>query len=181
MQHFRQGHTFNGVPLAIEAIVGDHSTMKTLTSNFSRLCAVALITASAACSGVAGNEAAPAKSAPTPARTPLAAAAPAAAGLMQQIKAEIGDAVCDNSQQCRTLPVGHRACGGPDGYLPYSTKRSDAAKLARLAAQDSAARKEQDTRSGMISTCQVMLDPGATCSAGRCVAASGDRGPLPTQ
>lgn len=100
---------------------------------------------------------------------------------MQQIKTEIGDAACDNSQQCRTLPVGHRACGGPDGYLAYSTKSSDSGKLARMAADDSAARKEQATKSGMISTCQAILDPGATCSAGRCVTVTGNRGALPTQ
>lgn len=155
--------------------------MKTLTTQLSRLCAAALITACAACSGVAGNDAAaPEKPTPAPVAAPVAATAPAAQGLMQQIKAEIGDAACDSSQQCRSLPVGQRACGGPEAFLPYSTKRSDAAKLVRMASEDSAARKEQITRSGMISTCQAILDPGATCSAGRCVAASGSRGPLPT-
>lgn len=176
----------NSVPLAIEAFVGDDSMMNTLTTQLSRLCAAALITACAACSGVAGNDAAaPEKSTPAPVAapvaTPVAAKAPAAQSLMQQIKAEIGDAACDSSQQCRTLPVGQRACGGPEAFLPYSTKRSDAAKLVRMASEDSAARKEQNTRSGMISTCQAILDPGATCSAGRCVAASGSHGPLPTQ
>lgn len=155
--------------------------MKTLTTHLTRLCAAALIMATAACSGVAGNEPAPAAPVVKKTPAPVSAAAPAGQTLMQQIKAEIGSAACDTSAQCRSLPVGSRACGGPESYLPYSTKVSDAAKLQRLASQDSAARKEQDTRAGMVSTCQMIMDPGATCSAGRCVAASGSSGALPTQ
>jgi hypothetical protein len=148
--------------------------MKTRTAHLIRLCAAALITATAACSGVACTST---KSAPAPTKP----ATPAAATLMQQIQAEIGDASCDAIQQCRTLPVGHRACGGPESFLAYSTARSDPAKLLHLATQDSAARKEQNERSGMMSTCEAIMDPGATCSAGRCVAGNARGGALPAQ
>lgn len=93
---------------------------------------------------------------------------------MAQIKAEIGDAGCDTSSQCKTVPVGSKPCGGPEGYLAYSTKRGDSARIVRLAAEHAAARKGQDERSGMISNCMMMMDPGATCSAGRCVTGKGD-------
>lgn len=157
--------------------------MKTLTlSLLTRLACAALLCATAACSG-AGNAAAPATAepataapapaAPVPVRPPVVANAPVQGKLLQQIKAEIGDAACDTSQQCKSLPVGHRACGGPEAYLPWSTKRSNADKLARLAAQHSNQRKEHDAKAGMISTCQMLMDPGATCSAGRCVPSSG--------
>jgi hypothetical protein len=134
-----------------------------------------LATASAACSGVPGG--APATPAAAPA--PVAAAAPAAApaspaGLMQQLQAEIGAAACDTNAQCKTVAVGHKACGGPESYLPYSTKTGDAAKVARLAADYSEQRKNQSAKSGMMSTCSLVMDPGATCSAGRCVAGGGD-------
>lgn len=168
--------------------------MKKLTTYLPRLCAAALILASTACSGVAGNDPAPALAdspapvvsampapAPVSAAAPVTASAPAGANLLQQIKTEIGTAACDSNQQCRTLPVGQRACGGPETYLAYSTKVSDAAKLQRMASEHSAAAKEQNTRSGMISTCQMIMDPGATCSAGNCVTASGANGPLPTR
>jgi hypothetical protein len=133
--------------------------MKIRTVHLTCFCAAALITAMAGCSGPARNSAEP---------TP-AAQTPPAATLRQQIQAEIGDASCDTSEQCRTLPVGHRACGGPESFLPYSTKRSDTAKLLDLAAQDSAASKAQNEQSGMMSTCQAITDPGSTCSAGHCV------------
>ena len=155
--------------------------MKILTSSLiTRLACATLLCATAACSG-AGNAAAPATAAPAPAAPapaapvppPKVANAPVQGNLLQQIKSEIGDAACDTSQQCKSLPVGHRACGGPEAYLPWSTKRSNADKLSRLAAQHSNQRKEHDTKAGMISTCQMIMDPGATCSAGRCVPSSG--------
>lgn len=128
--------------------------------------ALFLAAASSACSGV--NNAGSA-----PAAVPLAAAAPAAAPaagtLMTQINAEIGAASCDAAAQCKTLAVGAKACGGPEGYLAYSTKISNGARLAELAARDAQARKKADARAGMVSTCSIVSDPGATCDAGRCV------------
>ena len=148
--------------------------MKTLTLTlFARLGCAALLAASAACSGVAGNS-----------ETPVVAAkvsAPASSTLRQQMMAEIGNAACDSTAQCRSLPVGHRACGGPEAYLAYSTKTGDAGKLQRLAADEMAARKEQYARSGAISTCQMLMDPGAVCQAGRCVSGNANGGVLPTR
>lgn len=163
----------------------------TLTTSLTRLSAAVLIIATTACGGVAGTDkAASAKperapvlaalAAPSPAPGPAPTAA-AAGNLLAQIKAEIGGAACDTSAQCRSLPVGQRACGGPEAYLPYSTKVTDAAKLQRLAEQQRAEQREKNTREGMMSTCQAIMDPGATCSAGKCVSAKKDHLPLPTQ
>jgi hypothetical protein len=71
--------------------------------------------------------------------------------------------------QCRTLAIGHKACGGPERYAAWSTKTSDAARLAQLGADYTAARKADDAGGGMVSNCMAVMDPGATCSAGRCV------------
>ncbi len=125
-----------------------------LSPSLRLMCGALLIGASAACSGVP----------PAPPAT-----APAASGdLSTQITQAIGDAACDNASQCRTLAVGHKACGGPEGYLAWSSKRSDGARLASLAARQAAERKAADARDGMMSTCSVVIDPGATCKAGRC-------------
>jgi len=95
-------------------------------------------------------------------------AAKDSAALMQDIKAEIGDAACDAAQQCRSIAVGHKACGGPEGYLAWSSKRSDEARLKDLVAAHAAARSEENRRSGMMSDCRLITDPGASCRAGRC-------------
>ena len=149
--------------------------MKKLTLlPLARLCGALAISASfAACSGAANSTAAPpAASAGAVAPAPVRAAAPApgaAASLLQQLQAEVGDAACDSSAQCKTVAVGHKACGGPESYMPWSSKRSDAAKVARLAADLTAERRAQDVKSGMVSTCSMVIDPGAVCTAGRCV------------
>ncbi|MDQ1816602.1 hypothetical protein RBA41_25200 [Massilia sp. CCM 9210] len=147
---------------------------KHIPSSFLRLCfAAALIAAGTACSEPSNTSAAATPATPAapaaPATPAPAAAGDAASSLGARITAEIGDAACDNASQCRTLPVGSKACGGPAGFLPWSTKRSNGELLARLAAEQAAAEKKVNEKSGMMSTCSVEQDPGATCSAGRCV------------
>jgi len=102
------------------------------------------------------------------------APAPGGANLAEQIKAEVGDAACDAPQQCQTLAIGAKACGGPERYLAWSNKSSDGKTLKALAqAQADASRKLQQS-DGMMSTCAIVTDPGATCQAGRCVLNKGD-------
>lgn len=98
------------------------------------------------------------------------------ASLWQQIQAEVGDAACDGPQQCHTIAVGAKSCGGPEAYLAWSSKRSDASRLASLAARHAAARKIENERGGMQSDCTLVLDPGASCVRGRCMLFSSGKG-----
>jgi hypothetical protein len=140
------------------------------TSIYSRLCGIALLAlAGSACSGV--NSAAPVAPA-APKSSPPAATA-SASELMQQLRAQIGSASCDSAQQCSTVAVGHKACGGPETYLAWSSKASDPAKVRQLAESHAASRKRENRDGGMVSTCSAVMDPGATCSAGRCMTAGG--------
>jgi hypothetical protein len=126
-----------------------------LAHNTARLaCATLLIAASTAC-GVAA----------TPKDKP---ATPA---LVQQLQAAIGEAACDNSAQCHTVAVGHKACGGPERYLAWSDKAGKGAQIVLLAQQHAQARRDENQRSGAISNCAMALDPGAVCSAKRCILA----------
>ncbi|NHZ93735.1 hypothetical protein F2P45_32760 [Massilia sp. CCM 8733] len=147
--------------------------MKKPLSSLLRLCiAAALIAAGTACSEPSNTTAAATPA--TPAAPARPAPAPVGAGdtassLGARITAEIGDAACDNASQCRTLPVGAKPCGGPAGFLPWSTKRSNGELLAKLAAEQAAEERKHNEKSGMMSTCMVEQDPGATCTAGKCV------------
>ena len=151
--------------------------MKNLTSrHVPRLSALVVLLALGACSGVSANGNAPAApgtppaaAAPVPQPAPAPAGQPAHVGLLQKIQEEIGSAECDNASQCKTLPVGHKSCGGPEGYLAYSTKTGNTKQLMALAEQYAAARKAENERSGMLSNCMMEPDPGATCVANRCV------------
>jgi hypothetical protein len=135
----------------------------TITSpTLSRLCGTLLLAmAGSACSGV--GSAPPAASTPAPAPT-----------LLAQLRAEIGAAACDNNGQCQTIAVGHKACGGPESYLAWSSKAGNGAAIRRLAEAHGAQRKAENLASGMMSTCSAVMDPGASCTAGRCVTGGGN-------
>ncbi|MDM4767012.1 hypothetical protein [Pelomonas sp. SE-A7] len=90
-----------------------------------------------------------------------------ARSLHAQLKAEIGEAVCDSDAQCRSLAVGHKACGGPAGYLAWSSKQGSEARIKDLAQRQAAAEKAEAQRSGMVSDCAVVADPGAYCKPGK--------------
>ena len=90
------------------------------------------------------------------------------ASLWPQIQAEVGAAACDDAQQCRTIAIGAKACGGPESYLAWSTQQSDGPKLKSLVAQHRSLREAEMRRSGMASDCSFVTDPGAICLAGRC-------------
>lgn len=96
------------------------------------------------------------------------AAGNAPAGEKESIKAItalIGDAACDTDSQCKTLAVGAKACGGPEYYLAWSTKRTDAAALREAAKSDLSAPRNMAANRGGVSNCVFVSDPGAYCAA----------------
>jgi hypothetical protein len=136
--------------------------LHTLPRTLARLAGLALLLASSACRSDAPQ-------------APSTAAG--SASLLARIEAERGDAACDADDQCHTIGVGHKACGGPERYLAWSSKNGDGARLRALVAEHAAARQAEDTKKGMMSTCSVVLDPGATCAAGQCVLRATNNGP----
>lgn len=149
------------ITLAMAASLAHHAIMK--THHFPTLlraaCASLFVLSITACG-----------SAPTATPAP----APGSATLAEQIKKEAGDAACDTPRQCQTIAIGAKACGGPERYLAWSNKSNDGKQLTALAqAQAEASRKLQQS-DGMMSTCAIVTDPGATCEAGRCVLNKGD-------
>ena len=105
------------------------------------------------------------------------------------LQALVGDAACRDDTQCRTLPVGSLACGGPASYLAWSTLRSDEAALKAAAAP--LAQRRPGSARGEVSICRVLPDPGARCARdsadsalGTCrlrERSSGTGGALPTR
>jgi hypothetical protein len=95
-------------------------------------------------------------------------AAQDSAALWRRIQAANADQRCERDSQCHSIGVGAKACGGPESYLAWSDRNAGAATLQQLVEQHAAARRDEDARAGMMSTCQLTPDPGATCRAGRC-------------
>lgn len=105
-----------------------------------------------------------------PAMAPEAAASsPRAPDALARIQAHIGQAPCSASSQCRTLAIGHRACGGPEQWLPWSTVNAQGAQLKAWSDELALQQKQDQQRRGLMSTCQVQPDPGAVCVNKRCV------------
>jgi hypothetical protein len=120
---------------------------------------------------VAAGAAAGADRAPQHAAAPTASATGplSAADMLARIRIEIGKPTCTTDSQCRSLPIGHKACGGPEGHLAWSTALSNEARLLAWAGEYTAARRREVEARGMMSNCQVVADPGAVCRQGRCV------------
>jgi hypothetical protein len=104
------------------------------------------------------------------------------------LQALVGDAACRDDTQCRTLPVGTLACGGPASYLAWSTLRSNETALKAAAAP--LAHRRPGSARGEMSICRVLPDPGARCvqaqggSLGTCrlrEGSNGAGGALPTR
>ena len=98
----------------------------------------------------------------------------AEAVLLQRIEAEIGPAECSSSTECRSLPIGAKACGGPARWIAWSTRHSRAEQLQAWAGELAQRQRQRDAAQGMVSTCSIVPDPGASCDAGRCVLARAD-------
>ncbi|HSI50324.1 MAG TPA: hypothetical protein VLA61_18795 [Ideonella sp.] len=87
------------------------------------------------------------------------------------VDAAVGEPRCSQDAQCHTVAIGHRACGGPEAYAPWSTLTANEAQVRRAADSYSAERKAAQQRSGEVSICIMVTDPGARCDAAtyRCV------------
>ncbi len=108
-------------------------------------------------------------------RPPGATGLQAEQQLLERIHAEIRGARCTQDTQCRTLPLGAKACGGPAQWLAWSVVDSRLERLQPLADELALRQRRRDSADGVVSTCSVVPDPGAACVAGHCVLGDRDR------
>lgn len=95
-------------------------------------------------------------------------AAPADSATLLQLR-ELGrDSACSSDQQCRSVALGAKSCGGPEAYLAYSTAKAGADKVPALAERYRKEREAANKVSGLASDCRYLMDPGAECRAGSC-------------
>ncbi len=73
--------------------------------------------------------------------------------LEDEAKALVKADGCASAGQCRTAPVGSRACGGPRYYLVYCSLTTDSAALYRKLDAVTAAEREFNARYQLASTC----------------------------
>ena len=98
---------------------------------------------------------------------------PSGPALLARVHELIGTAACRSDSDCRTVAIGHKSCGGPEGYLPWSIQGTDAGALTRAAADYNTWRRAAQAADGRVSNCQFIGDPGAVCAPAKGAAAGG--------
>jgi len=74
------------------------------------------------------------------------------------------------SSECRSAPVGSKACGGPRYYIPYCAKTTDSVALYAKLAEVATAEKAYNTKYRIVSTCEFRMPPAVDAVGGSCVA-----------
>ena len=95
-------------------------------------------------------------------------AAPDGSRTLAELRALGSGAACNSDQQCKTVPVGAKSCGGPESYMAYSTAKASPDKANALAERYRKEREAENRSSGLVSDCRYLMDPGAQCRAGTC-------------
>lgn len=89
--------------------------------------------------------------------------------LMSQIKNLAETSKCGDNVEILTVPVGHKACGGPKTYIPY-TASIDVSLLKNLAAKHTELEKTYNKKWNITSDCSMARPPkSVTCQNGKLV------------
>jgi hypothetical protein len=78
---------------------------------------------------------------------------------------------CDSAGQCKTAPIGERACGGPREYVLYCPLTTNEPALLAVVDSLKQAEMRHNQATGAVSTCEYRLPPSAAVVGGRCVVA----------
>jgi hypothetical protein len=85
------------------------------------------------------------------------------AAIDAEVKTRIGPAVCAVDSDCRALPTGALACGGPSEYLPYSIRGTDEGALSRLSADHQRLSAELNAQRQAVGPCIALAPPVPYC------------------
>lgn len=86
---------------------------------------------------------------------------------------------CTDASQCRSAPVGARACGGPRDYLVYCAEKTDEDALQRALAQLQRREEQYNQQCDIVSTCIFLQPPQVELVNGVCQEAQTAPGELP--
>lgn len=92
--------------------------------------------------------------------------------LEDQAKAIARTSSCSSVSECRTAPVGNRACGGPRYYIAYCSTATDSVALFRKLDEVARAEDAYNRKYQLASTCEFRMPPPLTLSGGECRAAA---------
>jgi len=88
--------------------------------------------------------------------------------ILYDITKELGEAKCKTDVQCKSLPIGHKSCGGPANYLVYSVIDSDEKRLLKLSKEHMLVHRQINRIKQLISTCEMLMPPPVACINEKC-------------
>jgi hypothetical protein len=88
--------------------------------------------------------------------------------LDRMIKAEIGEPRATDLSQCRSIPFGAKACGGPATYLAYSVARTNDVQLRALVDEFNQTAREYNQARKLMSDCMFVSEPKVELIEGIC-------------
>ncbi|HEX7243300.1 MAG TPA: hypothetical protein VF263_23660 [Longimicrobiaceae bacterium] len=85
-----------------------------------------------------------------------------------EARALAGAGGCTDGAQCRTAPVGAKACGGPRTYVVYCATTTDTVALFRKLDELRRAEEGFNQKYGVASNCAFVSPPGTELVGGTC-------------
>jgi hypothetical protein len=95
--------------------------------------------------------------------------------LKTQIQALTNDKSCSDNSQCRSIAMGNKACGGPEGYQIYSTKNTNPVALTVLVSEYNRVDKQLDAILRQPSDCRYITQPVLSCVNNQCTATTSEQ------
>ena len=77
---------------------------------------------------------------------------------------------CQVNDDCASIGVGARPCGGPGFYMVYSKSATDETALKKKAEKYNSEQKSKNKKEGRMGICVVAKEPVLSCSQNQCVA-----------
>jgi hypothetical protein len=90
--------------------------------------------------------------------------------LRRMIEQEIGIPSAKELSQCKLIPFGSKPCGGPWGYLVYSTLKTDESRLKQLVSDFNQLQKKINEDDKILSDCTIAPQPKLEFAGGVCAA-----------
>lgn len=88
---------------------------------------------------------------------------------LQEIYAFIDNGACSPTSDCSFMPFGSKACGGPQGYLIFSSE-TDVPTLHKMVEKHRKAEEAYNKQNRIISDCSLPAPPEKlACEDGKCI------------
>lgn len=88
--------------------------------------------------------------------------------LSKEIQEFAKNKTCAGGDDCKTMAMGSKACGGPRSYIIYALSKTDEKQLSEKVKQYTDLEKELNIKYNRVSDCSLLIPPTVDCLNGVC-------------